>query len=107
MKKMVVLLSCMAFGMFLRANAQTTPIVDQRQTYQRERIQAGVAHGDLTRRETANAVRDQRQIRRTERSAKADGEVTRRERAALHHTKQEGLSSGLFCYNFIYLFPIR
>ena len=91
---MVILLSCMAFGMILPANAQTTPIVDQRQAYQGERIQAGVAHDELTRRETANAVRDQRQIRRTERRAKADGEVTRRERATLHH-KQNKVSRQL------------
>ena len=65
MKKIVALLSFMAFGMIITAKAQT-PGVDQRQQNQRERIQQGVACGELTRRETAHAVQDQRHIRRAE-----------------------------------------
>jgi len=89
MKKIVVLLSCIAFGMVLSVNAQTTPGVDQRQENQRERIQQGVASGELTRRETANAVHDQRHIRRAERRAKSDGVVTGRESARLHHKENK------------------
>lgn len=85
MKKIVALLSFMAFGMIISANAQTTPRVDQRQDNQRQRIQQGVASGELTRRETAHAVQDQRRIRRAENIAEADGTVTQRERARLHH----------------------
>lgn len=88
MKKIVVLLSCIAFGMVLSVNAQT-PGVNQRQENQRERIQHGVASGELTRRETAHAVQDQRHIRRAERRAKADGEVTGGERARLHHKQNK------------------
>lgn len=85
MKKIVVLLSFMAFGVIFTANAQTTPGVNQRQHNQRQRIHQGVASGELTRRETAHAARDQRHIRRAEHVAKADGNVTRRESARLHH----------------------
>lgn len=84
MKKIVALLSFMAFGMIITANAQT-PGVNQRQHNQRHRIQQGVASGELTRSETAQAIHDQRHIRRAEHIAKADGIVTNRERARLHH----------------------
>lgn len=84
MKKIVALLSCMAFGIIISAKAQT-PGVNERQQNQRERIHQGVASGELTRRETAHAVQDQRHIRRAERRAKADGKVTNGERARLHH----------------------
>jgi len=69
----------------MHANAQSTPRVDQREHNQHARIRQGVASGELTRREAAHAVHDQRHIRRAERRVKADGHVTRRERARLHH----------------------
>jgi len=84
MRKIVALLSFMTFGLILAANAQT-PVVDQRQQNQRHRIQQGVVSGELTRRETAHAVCDQRRIRRAEHVAKVDGTVTNRERARLQH----------------------
>lgn len=84
MKKIVVLLSFVALGI-ISASAQTTPGVDQRQHNQRQRIQQGVASGELTRSETAHAVHDQQRIRRAEHVAEADGTVTRRERVRLHH----------------------
>ena len=68
------------------AQAQTsTPHIDKRERIQRERIHQGAARGELTRRETAHAVRDQRHIHRMERRAKADGTVTCRERSRIHH----------------------
>ena len=84
MKKVVALLSFFAFGMIITANAQT-PRVDERQHNQRQRIQQGVASGELTRRETAKSIHDQRRIRRAEHVAKCDGTVTNAERARLHH----------------------
>ena len=84
MRKIVALLSSMVFGMIITASAQT-PRVDERQHNQRQRIQQGVASGELTRRETVHSVRDQRRIRRAEHVAKADGTVTNGERARLHH----------------------
>lgn len=88
MKKVIALLFSIFLGLAIHANAQT-PGVDQRQHNQRERIQQGVVSGELTRRETANAVHDQRHIRRAERRAEADGVVTGRERARLHHKQNK------------------
>ena len=66
--------------------AQTaTPRVDARQARQAQRIEQGVASGALTPHEADKLVRQQRRIARAERHAKADGVVTARERARLHH----------------------
>jgi hypothetical protein len=59
------------------------PRIDARQQVQRERIQQGVRSGELTRRETARAREDQRDIRQLERAYKSDGELTRGERRDL------------------------
>lgn len=84
MRKILALLPLMVFVMIISANAQT-PRVDERQQNQHQRIQQGIASGELTRRETVRSVRDQRRIRRAEHVAKADGNVTNAERARLHH----------------------
>ncbi len=84
MKKIVALFSFFAFGLIITASAQT-PAVDDRQQNQRQRIQQGVASGELTRREAAHSRHDQRRIRRAEHVAKSDGTVTNGERARLHH----------------------
>jgi Na+-translocating ferredoxin:NAD+ oxidoreductase RnfG subunit len=69
----------------LTVQAQTgTPRVTQRQVKQTQRIQQGVASGELTRVETRRLAKQQRRIQRSKRRAKADGDVTARERAALH-----------------------
>lgn len=62
-----------------------TPGLDQRQQNQAHRIQQGVRSGELTRPETRRLVRGQRELRRDERAAEADGVVTARERARLQH----------------------
>jgi len=63
--------------------AADTPVVDVRQAEQRERIDDGVASGELTRREAAGLRAQQAHVRHEEREAKADGVVTRRERRHL------------------------
>jgi hypothetical protein len=60
-----------------------TPVVNQRQQNQRERIQQGVKSGELTRREAARLREQEARIRAAERRAKRDGEVTAAERARL------------------------
>lgn len=62
-----------------------TPGVDQRQDNQRARIAQGVASGELTAKETVRLAHGQKQLQRMENRAKADGVVTVRERARLHH----------------------
>jgi len=53
-----------------------TSAIDTRQARQEQRIQAGVTHGDLTRREARTLEQGQRDISRYEARAKADGRVT-------------------------------
>ena len=53
-----------------------TSVIDARQARQEERIQAGVARGELTRREARTLEHAQRDIARAEARAKADGRVS-------------------------------
>jgi len=93
MRKLVALLIPIALTVVMQVNAQTTPRVDQRQHHQHARVRHGVASGELTRREAANAIHDQRHIRRAERRIKADGHPDnyrdRRERARLHRQQNQ------------------
>ena len=60
-----------------------TPRVDQHEANQQARIDAGVASGQLTRREARRLEREQAKIHAAERHAKADGVVTPQERRHL------------------------
>jgi hypothetical protein len=61
--------------------AQTgTPRVDQRQANQQQRIDQGVASGQLTGNEAARLDKGQAQVEKIEAKAKSDGKVTPRER---------------------------
>ncbi|MCB4359252.1 hypothetical protein [Quatrionicoccus australiensis] len=66
---------------FAQAN---TPRVDQRQANQEQRIDQGVASGSLTQREANRLENGQQRVDNMENRAKADGVVTKRERARLH-----------------------
>ena len=69
---------------FAQANM---PRVDQRQANQERRIEQGVASGSLTPREANRLERGQQHVINMENRAKADGVVTRRERARLNHAQ--------------------
>jgi hypothetical protein len=86
MKKAILVLAGLMIGVIIHVSAQTaTPSIDHRQQNQKARIAEGVSSGELTRRETAHAVQDQRRIKRSERRAKADGCVTPSESARIQH----------------------
>ena len=77
------------------AAAQTTKKkVVKTQVNQRARIADGVQDGELTRRETKKLVQQQRDINQTKKAAKADGKVTRKERAVIK-TKQKKASANI------------
>ncbi len=63
----------------------TTPSVDKREQNQQQRIAQGVKSGQLTASETIQLAKGQKQLRQMERRAKADGIVTKKERARLHN----------------------
>lgn len=64
--------------------AQTaTPGIDARQERQQQRIDQGVASGELNQREAGRLERQQDRIQGMEDKAKADGVVTKQERRAV------------------------
>ncbi len=70
-------------GVLATTASASTPVLDQRQQSQAQRIRQGVRSGELTRPETRRLARGQRELRQDERMAKSDGVVTARERARL------------------------
>jgi len=73
-----------------QADARTRdPGVNHRQQNQQQRIKQGVRSGELTRRETRTLAEGQRDVRQLERAYKSDGELTRAERADLHHEQNQ------------------
>jgi hypothetical protein len=90
MKRFIGIMSFLVVITVFSAKAQsTTPVVDQRQDNQKDRIEGGVKSGELTRRETRKLAKDQRELKRMERRAKADGEVTNKERARLQQKENQ------------------
>jgi len=79
----------MILGMFLAAFAASTiaqtatPRTTDRQRMQHARIYEGRVSGDLTRRETKELRHQQHLINCHKKAVKADGVVTKRERAGL------------------------
>jgi hypothetical protein len=82
------LLSIGAFSAFAGAE---TPRIDQRQANQEQRIDKGIASGELTRREARRMDRQQNRIDKAENAAKSDGVVTATERRGL--TKAQNSTS--------------
>ena len=65
--------------------AQTaTPGIDARQERQQQRIDQGVASGELNQREAGRLQKEQERIAGHEEKAKADGVVTKEERRKLN-----------------------
>ena len=65
----------------------STPVIDQKQAEQQQRINQGVQSGQLTPAETAKLERDQARIQKMENKAKADGVVTAKERKRIRHAQ--------------------
>lgn len=89
MKKIIFVVAVILIIGTISVQAQSTPAVDQRQENQKERIKEGVKSGELTRAETARLAKNHRELRRMERRAKADGNVTAKERAKLHRKENQ------------------
>lgn len=64
-----------------------TPVADQRQENQEQRIEQGVASGEITKREEARLDAQQERIENKEERIEADGVVTKRERARLQRSE--------------------
>lgn len=66
-----------------------TPVINKRQKNQRQRTRQGVRSGELTKKETAQIVNQQQEIREDKKEAKADGTVTAQERAAIQREQHK------------------
>jgi uncharacterized membrane protein YebE (DUF533 family) len=86
--KIVKTIAVLSLALPVLAFAQAnTPRVDQREANQERRIEQGVASGSLTPREANRLERGQQHVENMENRAKADGVVTRQERARLNHAQ--------------------
>lgn len=92
MLKILTAATFMTIAIATAAHAQSTPLADQRQVNQQQRIWNGVEDGSLTARETRSLRRGQIRTERTERRFESDGVVTNRERVRLQ--RQQNRQSG-------------
>lgn len=84
--KIATFLAAVLFVISLSASAMAqtkTPVVDQREKNQQERVKEGVKSGELTRGETRRLEAQQGKIKADEMVAKSDGKVTKAERRQL------------------------
>lgn len=78
------LIASVVAAVSLTSFAQTgTPNIDQRQANQQSRIEQGKATGTLSKREAARMETGQAKVSGMKAVARADGKVTRAERAAI------------------------
>jgi hypothetical protein len=84
MKKMLLAISAMTLMTSGMAFAEAeTPVIDQRQMNQEQRIDQGIASGQLNEREANRLNKQQERINKMEDRAKSDSVMTKRERARI------------------------
>ena len=84
MKKILLAVSAMTLLMTGMAFAEAeTPVIDQRQANQDQRIDQGTTSGQLNEREANRLNKQQERVGNMEDRAKSDGIMTKRERARI------------------------
>ena len=83
MKQMLLAVSAVMLVTGMAYAQAETPVIDQRQSNQEQRIDKGIASGQLNEREAARLNKQQEHINKMEDKAKADGVVTKGERARI------------------------
>ena len=71
------------------AQSASTPIFDQRQANQEQRIQQGVQSGSLTQKEAANLEKGQTHVQNMENKALSDGKITQKEAQRINETQNK------------------
>jgi hypothetical protein len=88
MKKMLFAVSGMTLLMAGIAFAEAeTPVIDQRQANQEQRIDRGVTSGQLNEKEADRLNKQQEQVNKMENRAKSDGVMTEKERARINEAQ--------------------
>ena len=93
MKKLLLAVSAMTLMMSGIVFAQAeTPVIDQRQANQDQRIDQGIASGQLNEREANRLNRQQEHVNKMEDRAMSDGVMTKRERARVGAAQESRLA---------------
>ncbi len=87
MKTKVLATAIILGAFFSTASAQQT--IKQKGRHERHRIAQGVKSGELTKAETANLAKGQKEIHQEVKAAKADGTVTRAERKDIKQDQRQ------------------
>lgn len=83
MKQMLLTVSAVVVMTGVAFAENETPGIDQRQTNQEQRVDQGIASGQLNEREADRLNKQQGHITRMEDKAKSDGVMTKKERARI------------------------
>jgi hypothetical protein len=70
-------------------DSTNTPRIDKREARQEQRINQGVASGSLTEQEATRLNKGQTRVDNLEAKTEADGKVTAKERARIHHAQNK------------------
>jgi hypothetical protein len=82
-----VALALIALPAVAFAQTTDTPKIDQRQTNQQQRIGQGLESGQVTAKEGVKLEKGQARVQTIETKAKADGTVTKAEKAKITHAQ--------------------
>ena len=63
--------------------------VNTRQVVQQKKIKQGVKSGELTKAEAVQLQKQQKNVQQTKKAAKADGVVTKKEKAIINHKQNK------------------
>lgn len=87
--KTTFLAAAVLLGAFVTTSVSAQQTVRQKGRHERHRIAQGVKSGELTKAETANLVKGQKEIHQEVKAAKADGVVTRDERKDIKQDQRQ------------------
>jgi opacity protein-like surface antigen len=88
MKKMLLAIGVVTLLMTGMAFAEAeTPVIDHRQMNQEQRIDQGIASGQLNEREASRLNKQEEHVNKMESRAKSDGVMTKNERARIGATQ--------------------
>lgn len=87
--KLILATLLLALGCGVASAQPATPVVGERQENQRDRINQGVASGELSKKEAATLRTEQRAIKAEKKAFKADGKLTAAERAKLRRDQNQ------------------
>jgi cellobiose-specific phosphotransferase system component IIB len=93
--KHVFLIIALLISTSVMAQSIKTPIIEKKQNNQINRIEQGVKSGELTKHETKVLLKQEAKLQQHKKMAKADGVITKKERAILNKEANK-LSSKIY-----------